>query len=70
MRRKTIYEYHRIAFHEDEVTNGTVIILTALPTCLEKKNCTSCMKKDINFEVICITYYNLNLTFYKVNLIH
>jgi hypothetical protein len=52
MRRKTIYEYHRIGLNEDDVTNGTVIILTALPTCLEKKNCTSCMKKDINFEVI------------------
>jgi len=52
VRRKTIYEYHRVTFHEDEVTNGTVIILTALPTCLEKKNCTSCIKKDTNFQVI------------------
>lgn len=52
MRRKTIYEYHRVTFQEDEVTNGTVIILTALPTCLEKKNCTSCIKKDTNFQVI------------------
>jgi len=50
VRRKTIYEYHRVTFHEDEVTNGTVIILTALPTCLEKKNCTSCIKKDTNFQ--------------------
>jgi len=51
VRRKTIYEYHRVTFHEDEVTSGTVIILTALPTCLEKKNCTSCIKKDTNFQV-------------------
>lgn len=51
VRRKTIYEYHRVTFQEDEVTNGTVIILTALPTCLEKKNCTSCIKKDTNFQV-------------------
>ncbi|CAH1723849.1 plexin domain-containing protein 2 [Aphis gossypii] len=50
VRRKTIYEYHRVTFQEDEVTNGTVIILTALPTCLEKKNCTSCIKKDTNFQ--------------------
>jgi len=53
VRRKTLYEYHRVLFHEDdEVTDGTVIILTALPTCLEKKNCTSCIKKDTNFQVI------------------
>jgi hypothetical protein len=54
MRRKTIYEYHRIAFPMNEITNGTVILLTPLPTCLEKKNCTSCMKKDIDFEVYII----------------
>lgn len=50
VRRKTIYEYHRVTFQEDEITNGTVIILTSLPTCLEKKNCTSCVKKDTNFQ--------------------
>lgn len=50
VRRKTIYEYHRVTFNDDEVTNGTVIILTALPTCLDKKNCTSCIKKDTNFD--------------------
>lgn len=51
VRRKTIYEYHRVTFHEDEVTNGTIIVLTALPTCLDKKNCSSCIKKDTNFQV-------------------
>ncbi|XP_050428776.1 plexin domain-containing protein 2-like isoform X2 [Adelges cooleyi] len=50
VRRKTIYEYHRVTFNDDEVTNSTVIVLTALPTCLEKKNCTSCVKKDTNFQ--------------------
>lgn len=52
MRRKTIYEYHRVSFHEDEIANETVIILTALQTCLEKKNCSSCVKKIANFQVI------------------
>ncbi|VVC36342.1 Hypothetical protein CINCED_3A022425 [Cinara cedri] len=50
VRRKTIYEYHRVSFNEDEVANETVIILTALQTCLEKKNCSSCIKKDTNFQ--------------------
>lgn len=59
MRRKTIYEYHRVSFHGDEVANETVIVLTALPTCLEKKNCSSCIKKDTNFQVIFV----LNLIF-------
>jgi len=45
-----MHQYH-ITFHEDEVTNGTVIILTALPTCLQRKNCSSCVKKDTNFQV-------------------
>ncbi|XP_050537135.1 plexin domain-containing protein 2 [Daktulosphaira vitifoliae] len=48
LRRKTIYEYHRVTF--SDVTNGTVIFLKALPTCMEKKNCSSCVKTDTNFQ--------------------
>jgi len=57
MNRKTIYQYDRIKFQENEVTNGTVIILTALPTCIQRKNCTSCIKKDTNFQVY---YFMIN----------
>lgn len=65
MRRKTIYEYHRISFPKNDVTNGTVVLLTPLPTCLGRKNCTSCMKKDINFEVNIL--YNLKILKFKLH---
>ncbi|KAL5236397.1 hypothetical protein ACI65C_003807 [Semiaphis heraclei] len=48
--RRTIMHQHHTTFHEDEVTNGTVIILTAVPTCLQRKNCSSCVKKDTNIQ--------------------
>lgn len=34
IRRKTIYEYHRVSFKDYEITNNTILRLTALPTCL------------------------------------
>lgn len=48
VRRKTIYEYHRVNF--TNIKNGTVIYLRALPTCLDMKDCTSCLTKITNFE--------------------
>ncbi|KAE8743552.1 hypothetical protein FOCC_FOCC010877 [Frankliniella occidentalis] len=48
VRRKTIYEYHRVNFAN--IQNGTVIYLRALPTCLDMKDCTSCLTKITNFE--------------------
>ncbi|ENN70185.1 tumor endothelial marker 7, partial [Dendroctonus ponderosae] len=43
VRRKTIYEYHRVIFNDEEIKNGTAIYLTALPTCLNYLNCSSCL---------------------------
>lgn len=42
-RRKTIYEYHRVNFGNDDIKNGTIIYLTALPTCLTSTDCQSCL---------------------------
>jgi hypothetical protein len=51
VRRKTIYEYHRINFIKADIKNWTVIYLTALPTCLQNEDCASCITKDIpSFE--------------------
>ncbi|EFA03767.1 plexin domain-containing protein 2 [Tribolium castaneum] len=47
VRRKTIYEYHRINFVKGDIRNWTVIYLTALPTCLQNEDCLSCVTKDI-----------------------
>ncbi|XP_044752690.1 plexin domain-containing protein 2 isoform X2 [Coccinella septempunctata] len=47
LRRKTIYEYHRVNFQREVIKNGTVIFLKALPTCLDANNCTNCLAKDL-----------------------
>lgn len=52
MRRKTIYEYHRVNFAKEDIKNWTVIYLTALPTCIDNKDCGSCLSFDsVHFEV-------------------
>ncbi|XP_065172146.1 plexin domain-containing protein 2 isoform X2 [Atheta coriaria] len=51
MRRKTIYEYHRVNFRKEDIKNGTVIYLSALATCPILKNCTACLTKSLaNFQ--------------------
>ncbi|KAG7212571.1 hypothetical protein KM043_012870 [Ampulex compressa] len=45
VRRKTIYEYHRVNFNQQDIKNWTVIYLHALPTCLEMDNCKDCLTK-------------------------
>jgi len=50
VRRKTIYEYHRVNFKKEDIKNWTVIYLNALPTCMEKKDCHSCVTSQIGFE--------------------
>ncbi|KAG6796256.1 plexin domain-containing protein 2 isoform X1 [Apis mellifera caucasica] len=50
VRRKTIYEYHRVNFNRQDIKNWTVIYLNALPTCLEMDNCRDCLTKLKGFE--------------------
>ncbi|XP_011869065.1 PREDICTED: plexin domain-containing protein 2 [Vollenhovia emeryi] len=45
VRRKTIYEYHRVHFDRQDIKNCTVISLKALPTCLNFDNCRDCLTK-------------------------
>ncbi|XP_057330755.1 plexin domain-containing protein 2 [Microplitis mediator] len=49
VRKKTIYEYHRVHFNHQNITNWTVIFLRALPTCLQMENCTDCLTKVPEF---------------------
>ncbi|KAH8421310.1 hypothetical protein KR009_001487 [Drosophila setifemur] len=51
-RRKTIYEYHRVSFQQQEVTNSTIIKLTALPTCLGYNDCQSCINHNTTFTCL------------------
>ena len=50
VRRKTIYEYHRVNFNRQDIKNWTVIYLNALPTCLEMDNCKDCLTKLKDFD--------------------
>ncbi|XP_045472296.1 plexin domain-containing protein 2 [Harmonia axyridis] len=59
LRRKTIYEYHRVNFQKEEIKNGTVIILKALPTCLDATDCTTCLTKELSsFQCIWCPAFN------------
>ncbi|XP_072762641.1 plexin domain-containing protein 2 [Anoplolepis gracilipes] len=50
VRRKTIYEYHRVNFNRQDIMNCTVIYLKALPTCLNFDNCWDCLTKVPDVE--------------------
>ncbi|GFG30777.1 hypothetical protein Cfor_10858 [Coptotermes formosanus] len=50
VRRKTIYEYHRVNFNRQEIMNWTVIVLHALPTCVDQRDCASCLTMSTSFE--------------------
>ncbi|VVC86352.1 unnamed protein product [Leptidea sinapis] len=50
LRRKTIYEYHRVSFKNYEIANKTILKLIALPTCLQYDTCESCVNHDTNFN--------------------
>ena len=52
VRRKTIYEYHKVDLKKEEIGNGTAIYFSALPTCLSLKSCESCISNTINFDVM------------------
>jgi hypothetical protein len=49
VRRKTIYEYHRINKMKDEIDNGTAIWFKAQPTCNVKRTCEECVQLKCNW---------------------
>ncbi|KAG7329970.1 hypothetical protein KOW79_006192 [Hemibagrus wyckioides] len=50
IRRRTIYEYHRVELLKSKITNSTVIVLLPLPTCLQFSSCDSCGTARIGFN--------------------
>lgn len=50
MRRKTIYEYHRVNLTRQEIKSSTVIYLKAIQTCLVMTNCSDCLTQVSAFE--------------------
>lgn len=53
IRRKTIYDYHRLNLKESEgIGNKTAIYLKALPTCNQYDYCDTCAKAPPNLECV------------------
>ncbi|CAB3226399.1 unnamed protein product [Arctia plantaginis] len=50
VRRKTIYEYHRVSFKDHLITNNTLLKIIALPTCLQYDTCDSCLNHNTGFN--------------------
>ncbi|XP_074030965.1 plexin domain containing lethal (1) G0289 [Leptinotarsa decemlineata] len=47
VRRKTIYEYDRVHFNKTYIKNWTTIILKALPTCQDARDCKTCLTREL-----------------------
>lgn len=52
VRRKTIYEYHKVDKKTDDVSTNSAIYFTALPTCVGFNSCESCIGNGIGFECV------------------
>uniref|UniRef100_A0A672JCA2 Plexin domain containing 2 n=1 Tax=Salarias fasciatus TaxID=181472 RepID=A0A672JCA2_SALFA len=58
VRRRTIYEYHRVELTKTRITNSTAVEMMPLPTCLQFTSCGSCISSQINFN--CSWCHRLN----------
>ncbi|XP_011487301.1 plexin domain-containing protein 2 [Oryzias latipes] len=58
VRRRTIYEYHRVELTKIRITNSTAVEITPLPTCLQFTSCSSCISSQISFN--CSWCHRLN----------
>ncbi|TNN57940.1 Plexin domain-containing protein 2 [Liparis tanakae] len=50
VRRRTIYEYHRVELTKTKITNSTAVEMMPLATCLQFTSCSSCISSHINFN--------------------
>lgn len=50
VRRKTIYEYHRVNLKTHAITNNTILKLVAMPTCLQYNSCDACLNHETGFN--------------------
>uniref|UniRef100_A0A7N6A1M0 PSI domain-containing protein n=1 Tax=Anabas testudineus TaxID=64144 RepID=A0A7N6A1M0_ANATE len=58
VRRRTIYEYHRVELTKTKITNSTAVEMMPLPTCLQFTSCGACISSQINFN--CSWCHRLN----------
>lgn len=50
VRRRTIFEYHRVELEMSKITNYSAVEMLPLPTCLQFNSCGSCVRSQIGFN--------------------
>uniref|UniRef100_F6WLW2 Plexin domain containing 2 n=1 Tax=Xenopus tropicalis TaxID=8364 RepID=F6WLW2_XENTR len=50
VRRRTIFEYHRVELEMTKITNFSAVEMLPLPTCLQFNSCSSCVSSMIGFN--------------------
>ncbi|KAK2900891.1 hypothetical protein Q8A67_009006 [Cirrhinus molitorella] len=50
VRRRTIYEYHRVELLKSKIANVTAVEMLPLPTCLQFSSCETCVTAHIGFN--------------------
>ncbi|XP_072364645.1 plexin domain-containing protein 2-like [Scyliorhinus torazame] len=50
VRRRTIYEYHRVELQMSKVTNMSAVEMIPLATCLQYRSCFACVNAQIGFN--------------------
>uniref|UniRef100_A0A8C5T804 Plexin domain containing 2 n=1 Tax=Malurus cyaneus samueli TaxID=2593467 RepID=A0A8C5T804_9PASS len=50
VRRRTIYEYHRVELQMSKITNLSAVEMIPLPTCLQFTSCGPCVTAQIGFN--------------------
>ncbi|XP_055738961.1 plexin domain-containing protein 2-like [Salvelinus fontinalis] len=50
VRRRTIYEYHKVDILKSRIANSTAIEMLPLPTCLQFSSCGPCVSSEIGFN--------------------
>ncbi|XP_077592264.1 plexin domain-containing protein 2 isoform X1 [Stigmatopora nigra] len=58
VRRRTIYEYHRVELTKTRISNSSAVEFTPLPTCLQFTTCATCISSQVNFN--CSWCHRLN----------
>lgn len=50
IRRRTIYEYHRVELLKMKITSSSAVEMIPLPTCLQFRSCGPCISSQIGFN--------------------
>ncbi|XP_018419731.1 PREDICTED: plexin domain-containing protein 2 [Nanorana parkeri] len=50
VRRRTIFEYHRVELEMSKITNCSAVEMLPLPTCLQFSSCGTCVRSQIGFN--------------------